>query len=241
VRADGIASASTELAHLDPHQYFLPHGYTQRSTPEYFVDSDEDGVLWQPDVYPFAAQVAVQNGCRSIIDLGCGRGGKLNLMQAARPDWRYIGVDVGTNITWCQENLPFGQWIEADLEECRALPLPSEVVRQSVVVCSDVLEHLVHPEVATDLIGSLLRSGARAAVLSTPARELRAGPTDPGPPRNTSHVREWASQEFCAFIRSRGLKITDFSLTRSDDAGGGRTTQLVLIQPNRDHAEGAEG
>lgn len=234
-----IAAGNAVEPGLDPDLYFLPYGYEQRGTPEYFVDDEQDGVVWQPDVYPFAAQVALANDCDVVIDLGCGRGGKLVTLQAAQPGWEYIGVDIGANIAWCQQNLPFGQWVEADLETCRTLPLPAEVLRRTVLVCSDVLEHLVRPEVAMDLIGSLLHGGARAAVLSTPARELRAGPADPGPPRNTSHVREWASREFCAFVRARGLEIADFSLTRSDDAGGGRTTQLALIQSRVEPEKGA--
>jgi Methyltransferase domain len=230
VPAADVGGESAVGSSLDSLRYFLPHNYVQRFTPEYFVDDERDGVLWQPDVYPFAAQVALENGCDSIIDLGCGRGGKLVTLHAVRPDWHYIGIDVGSNIAWCQEHLAFGQWIEADLETCCTLQLPLARVRKAIVVCSDVLEHLVNPDVATGLIGSLLRSGAQAAVLSTPARELRAGLNHPGPPRNTAHVREWASQEFCSFVRAQGLEISSFSFSRSDDAGGGRTTQLLLVR-----------
>lgn len=228
---DNITVADASEPALDPDHYFLPFGYEQRGAAEYFVDDEQDGVTWQPDVYPFAARVAMAHDCDSIIDLGCGRGGKLVTLQAAQPGWKFVGVDVGSNIIWCQQKLPFGRWIEADLETCRYLPLPADVLRRALVVCSDVLEHLVHPEALTALIGSLLERGACAAVLSTPARELRAGSADPGPPRNRAHAREWASREFCAFVQAQGLEIADFSLTRSDDAGGGRTTQLVLIHP----------
>ncbi|MFI1648633.1 class I SAM-dependent methyltransferase [Streptomyces avidinii] len=227
---DDVAGQTITHPTLDPDHYFLPYGYEQRAVPEYFTDDVEDGITWQPDVYPFAAQVARDHGCDVIVDLGCGRGGKLVPLHAGQPDWQYIGVDVGANISWCQENLAFGRWIEADLETCQALPIDDDVLSRAVIVCSDVLEHLVRPDVAAGLIGSLLQRGARAAVLSTPARELRAGAADPGPPRNVSHVREWASEEFRAFLTGAGLNITDFSHTRSDDAGGGMTTQLALLQ-----------
>lgn len=227
--ADGVTLEHGDEAALDPERCFLPVGYAQRTVPEYFDDDPDDGITWQPDVYPFAAAVAAANGCDIVIDLGCGRGGKLKSLYDQHPDWTFIGVDIGSNIDWCRQNLPFGSWLTADLESCGELPLTDEVLARAVVICSDVLEHLVCPEVAADLIGSMLRRGAKAAVLSTPARELRAGAAHPGPPRNTSHVREWASREFCAFLESRGLEIQEFSLTRSDDGGGGRTTQLVLL------------
>ncbi|MFH8802186.1 class I SAM-dependent methyltransferase [Streptomyces sp. NPDC017936] len=229
---DGVAVHPTAEPALDPEAYFLPLGYRQHSVPEYFDDVTDDGIVWQPDVYPFAAGVAAAHGCDTVIDLGCGRGGKLAALHAEQPAWTYVGVDIGSNIAWCRDHLGFGEWLEADLETCDALPLPDELLARSVVICSDVLEHLVRPEVAADLIGSMLRRGAPAAVLSTPARELRAGAAHPGPPRNTSHVREWASREFRAFLESRGLAITEQSLTRSDDGGGGGlTTQLVLLGP----------
>jgi SAM-dependent methyltransferase len=214
---------------MDADRYFLPPGYQQREKPGYFLDDEQDGILWQPDVYPFATDVASRHGCTAIIDLGCGRGGKLATIRAARPHWKYFGVDVGPNIAWCQANRPFGRWIEADLETCRTLPLSTDEIRTAVVVCSDVLEHLVRPEIAVGLVASLLRVGSPAAVLSTPAREHRAGPRDPGPPRNPSHVREWAGWEFRGFLSALGLEIADFTLTRSDNGGGGRTTQLVLV------------
>jgi 2-polyprenyl-3-methyl-5-hydroxy-6-metoxy-1,4-benzoquinol methylase len=238
VPANDVAAEGPVEPRLDPNHYFLPYGYEQRRAPEYFFDDEQDGTVWQPDVYPIAAQVALASGCEVIVDLGCGRGGKLVALQATYPRWNFIGVDIGPNIAWCQENLSFGQWIEADLETCHALPLSSQVLRRAVMVCSDVLEHLVCPEVATDLMASLLQRGVQAAVLSTPARELRAGAADAGPPRNTAHVREWASREFRAFVRARGLEIAEFSLTRSDDAGGGRTTQLVLIKGSPEAEKG---
>lgn len=216
-----------------PDNHFLPCNYRQRAAPEYFADDAEDGVEWQPDVYPYAAEIVHRFGRHAVIDLGCGRAGKLVKLAGTHPGWDFVGVDVGPNIAWCRTALQFGEWIEADLETCPRLPLDTALVRQSVVVCSDVLEHLVHPETLTDLIVSLLSSGAARAVLSTPARELRAGPAALGPPRNRCHVREWASHEFCAFLRAREIEIEDFVLTRSDDAVGGRTTQLVMARADR--------
>lgn len=221
--------ADAALAHLDPDSYFLTAGYRQRTTVEYFADDADDGITWQPDVYPHAAVLATELGRDVLIDIGCGRAGKLAGLAADRPDRRYVGVDYGPNIAWCRDNLPFGDWLEADLERCTELPLDPALVRRSVVICSDVLEHMLKPEVLAGLIRNLLVAGAGAAVLSTPARELRAGADDPGPPRNPSHVREWTSEEFQAFLRHAGFHLEHAGLTRSDDAGGGQTTQLAVV------------
>jgi hypothetical protein len=75
----------------------------------------------------------------------------------------------------------------------------------------------------------LLDKGAACAVLSTPARDKRAGAEHLGPPFNPSHVREWTQTEFRAFVASFPVWIDRAELTRSDDGGGGLTTQLVVV------------
>lgn len=215
---------------LEPNQYYLPRGYLQRLPPEYFVDEDASGVTWQPDVYPETLALAREHGRHAIIDLGCGHAGKLVALHEQRPHLRLVGVDFGANIDWCRHHLPVGQWIDADLEAATTLPVDAEVIGRSVVVCSDVLEHLVDPRPAMRLIGWLLGEGAARAVLSTPARDKRAGVDHLGPPLNPSHAREWTQKEFRAFLASFPLAIERFELTRSDDGGGGLTTQLAVLK-----------
>ncbi|MFD6452827.1 hypothetical protein ACWFRF_10100 [Nocardia sp. NPDC055165] len=216
---------------LDHENHFLARGYTQRVPPEYFVDIDDSGIIWQPDVYPVALKAAYDHGCDVVIDLGCGRAGKLLELHESDLDMGIVGVDFGTNIDWCRANLSVGTWLEADLEHTVTLPLSAELIGRAVVVCSDVLEHLIDPRPTMQLICWLLDQGAACAVLSTPARDKRVGAQHLGPPFNPSHVREWTRDEFQAFLQSFPISIQQFELTRSDDAGGGQTTQLVVLGP----------
>lgn len=128
---------------FDPDLHFITRGYTQRVAPEYFVDTEESGITWQPDVYPEVLALARKHGRTVIIDLGCGRAGKLAGLREQNPNLDIIGIDFGPNIDWCRKHLPFGRWLAADLELSTTLPLVNEVVARSVVVCSDVLEHLI--------------------------------------------------------------------------------------------------
>ncbi|MER8089528.1 methyltransferase domain-containing protein [Streptomyces sp. NPDC094048] len=216
--------------------YFIRSGYRSRGQVEYFLDETEDAVTWQPDVYPYAAARAKALGRDVLIDIGCGKAGKLASLADEYPAWTFIGVDFGDNLLWCRDNHSFGQWFEADLESSVELPIAPALVRRSVVVCSDVIEHLVNPIPALSLIRGLLMKGSAGAVLSTPARECRSGYDAPGPPRNPSHVREWASDEFQAMLRASGFEIHHAGLTRSDDFSNGLSTQLLLVG-----AEGTEG
>lgn len=213
----------------DAESFFIRSGYRSRNEVEYFLDETDDTVTWQPDVYPYAAARAKEFGRDVVIDIGCGQAGKLASLAREYPTWSYVGVDFGDNLVWCRDNHPFGEWVEADLESAERLPIDASLVRRSIVVCSDVIEHLVNPMPALSLIRGLLMGGSATAVLSTPARECRSGYDTPGPPRNPSHVREWASDEFQALLKASGFEVHYAGLTRSDDASNGLSTQLLLV------------
>jgi hypothetical protein len=215
-----------------PARFALPAAYQQRLQPEYFTDGTDDGITWQPDVYPHAADLARHLGRTVVIDIGCGRAGKLATLHQTEPDWHYIGADFGPNIEWCRANHTFGEWIEVNLEACKVLPIPDHHLRQAVIICSDVLEHLIRPDIALGMMVALAIVGNNApVVLSTPARERRAGAGYLGQPRNPAHVREWTSTEFETFVAASGFSIHDAHLTRSDDYSQGPTTQLVTAYP----------
>lgn len=168
-----------------PTRFGLPAEYRQRQQPQYFIDDTDDGITWQPDVYPYAVRLSRHLGRHTIIDMGRGRAGKLTALAQSEPDYRFIGIDYGPNIRWCIANLSFGQWLDADLETCTDLPIPSDTPRTALIICSDVLEHLVRPDIALALIHRLAVAGRNAAaVLSTPARERRAGADYLDEPRN---------------------------------------------------------
>jgi len=219
---------------FDADLHYLRPGYTQRIPPEYFIDSANDGITWQPDVYPEALALALKHDRTVIIDLGCGRAEKLVALSKRHLHLETIGVDFGPNIDWCRAHLSTGHWIDVDLEAATSLPLGADVIARSVVVCSDVLEHLIDPRPATTLMCWLLNRGAACAIVSTPARDKRAGAQHPGPPSNPSHVREWTQDEFREFLASFPVSLERFELTRSDDSGGDLTTQLAILGPVAD-------
>ena len=208
------------------NNFFLKHGYSARPNPEYFTDELQD-ITWQPDVYPFAAEIAMKRGCKKIIDLGCGRALKLAKLHLQHPDWEFIGIDYGANVSWCKANHGFGMWIEADLEE-GTLRTGDYAVEKSLMICSDVIEHLINPVPLLRLIRKFLRQGAIAVIFSTPERDLTRGQGDNGPPENPCHVREWNSEEFKALLEWAGLKLTHLGLTRSNDVKPDQHTILAI-------------
>lgn len=209
----------------------LPPDYESRVTPEYFIDSVEvtGGVTWQPDVYAIAAQVARDAQCTTIIDLGCGQARKLAELH---PEFRVIGVDFGENINWCRSNWKFGSWLESDFEHHELLPIPIKVLDDSIVVCSDVIEHLIDPRPLLATIADLLRH-ASCAILTTPDRERTHWSARHGPPSNPAHTREWSLVELVDLCEENGLEVISAGHTRSNDVSDCQATSLVMLRMPR--------
>jgi SAM-dependent methyltransferase len=214
--------------------YCIKPGYVHRPKPEYFADSDS-GIVWQPDVYVEACRIAGAVGATTIVDVGCGEGRKLAPLY---PTFSIIGFDFGPNLEHCRRQLPFGRWIEHDFDTEGPLPIEPEALDGAVVICSDVLEHVVRPE---RLLGKLRGAldHAAAVVLSTPERVETWGADHMGPPPNSAHVREWALAELGELLEREGFPHGVVGLTRSNDHANQMATILARLFVDEDLAERA--
>ena len=210
-----------------PETFAIKPGYVANLVPAYFDDDTSDGVVWQPDVYPLAARIARALGCPQLVDIGCGRGGKL---EALRADFAFdiVGLDYGANLAFCREHYPWGHWQDLDLEHPPAGIDQRWAHRPSGIVCADVIEHLIDPRGLLRFIKSLLATSPFVA-LSTPERDLRRGADHMGPPLNRCHVREWTLGELQGFCRAAELDVAWAGLTRAHTRTTDKTTALVLL------------
>jgi len=205
---------------------FLPAGYRVRPAPAYEHDVQEGGAVWQPDVYQDAYQrMILAGGRRRIIDVGCGRAGKLMNLKLNDPHLETLGVDYGLNVVYLREEYPRSDWTEVDLETVRPDDLRPELVAGATIICADVVEHLVDPMPLLRTLRAWVQDyGAREVVLSTPDRVLTRGPAHMGPPPNSCHVREWAFDEFLMLLRHVGFIDVCIRLTRSVDTSPAKHT-----------------
>jgi SAM-dependent methyltransferase len=209
-----------------PSRYFLKHGYAERTEFAPFEAEKAEGEVFQPDVYTRAGEVARDIGASTIVDLGCGTADKIGPLMT---EFRTVGLDVGSNLDVCRERFPDAEWLECDLDTGGPLPVDTT---HAVILCSDVIEHLRHPELLLEKIRSALDTGgALAALVSTPERDLLHGPKHMGPPPNTSHVREWAWKEFSALLAAHGFHNGTLELTRSRSSRPHRNTMLAILRP----------
>lgn len=168
--------------------YCIREDYTPRLDNE---PSDERGKTdtCQDEVYAAGKKLVDQHALTSVIDVGTGGGFKLLKYFC---DLQTLGLDVEPNVSWLKTNYPEREW--------ESVPLSGERPGFDLLICADVIEHLVEPD---ELLGFIERSKPKFAIISTPNRDNLQEWSWAGPPRNTCHVREWSSAEFAEYIGQR--------------------------------------
>lgn len=205
--------------------YNLPENYEPRLTPQYFNDVLPDAHLWQADVYRAAVHLARKAGVNRLWDIGCGRATKLITYAN---EFEIIGVDYRDNIEFCKQNYNVGTWNVANLEIDVA---PNQLFENSVVICADVIEHLINPSALIQTLKNACQTAAYVLV-STPDRQRLYGREQDGPPDNLAHVREWTRQELWTWFKAEGLPVVWSGWTVSFDNQPDRvnTSLIVLSQ-----------
>jgi hypothetical protein len=83
-------------------------------------------------------------------------------------------------------------------------PASAPVVGQ-LVICSDVIEHVVDPDVLLGYLRTCTGSGG-LVILSTPERHRLRGRNCIRSP-NPAHVREWSFGELRRYLEARGFRV----------------------------------
>ena len=211
--------------------YYIKEGYITNIPTQCFNDvlDENHGVVYQPDVYSFAAFLGRRFKSNYIIDIGCGRA--MNLVDLC-PEFKIIGIDYGPNIQYCRKQYPFGQWIECDLGK-DVISLKKSLIKNSVIICSDVIEHLENPLNLLKNIKVYL-SYASAAIITTPDRDLVQGVEDFGPPENKNHVREWNLSEMETLLKSIDIRINYCGYTTNNNHDLEKKTAMFVLGNNNE-------
>lgn len=164
--------------------YNIKAGYTIREKVPHFDDTpfrDE----FQDEVYEFAS--TSRPLLTSVADLGCGSGFKLLKWFRHLPT---VGYEVEPTLTFLRFTYPNRTW-------CKVGEVDG---KSSLLICSDVIEHVDDPDQVLDYIEKL---NPGVIVISTPDRDELKLDTEDGPPRNIHHVREWNHDEFVEYLGQR--------------------------------------
>ena len=171
-------------------KYFIPDKYTARLDAEQdFEGENKVDDTYQDEVYCIARKLADDHNYHTILDVGTGSGFKL--MKYFK-NFATVGLDLPPAIPLLREKYPDRKWVTQS-------EAPAEA---DIIICSDVIEHVVDPDALCEFIKSL---NPKHAVISTPDRDLVCEVHNQpplGPPRNVTHVREWDFTEFEGYMRS---------------------------------------
>jgi SAM-dependent methyltransferase len=184
--------------------YFLPPGYQSRQNHDHYLDVP-GYLIYQPHVYQLASFLAERSQLNTVIDIGCGSGEKLKIFTE---NYRVICVDFAPALKLAKQLIPHAEFIEFDLET--GLPMiVDKILEKSIVICSDVIEHLRNPGKLMIALAKLSRISPYV-LISTPDRDRARGWLDNGPPANTAHTMEWSASEFVRFMKDSGFEDIPF-------------------------------
>lgn len=194
-RAESILSYAERIGSLTQtrrrwrERQGVSNEYRHQPNPVAYDDREQKD-NWQRQVYENAARIARAKKIRSVVDFGCGSGFKLLKYLS---DFETVGVEIDPALSYLRSQYPDRMWRDGAF-------FTPDTFNADLVICSDVLEHLLEPD---RLLSALASSKGGFFVFSTPALELladRGASPRLGPPANPTHVYEWTTTEFRELI-----------------------------------------
>lgn len=178
----------------------LEHDAGDYWTPARIAAAD----LYQHDVYELARDCAERmGGGLRIADVGCGYPRKT--MRLAPFALAVTAFDQPTLASVVARDFPSLRFRPIDLARPGAAKEHFDLV-----VCADVIEHLLDPDPCLGFLRDLLGSHG-ILILSTPERDRVRGVHCLSSDK-PEHVREWNADEFGRYVRSRGFDVVDHLL-----------------------------
>jgi hypothetical protein len=183
--------------------YFIDN-YLSNVNPDHHNDvgyTDEG----QKEVYLFCREFMKNKNLKTVIDVGCGSAFKLTTILG---DFNTIGIETEPCYSHLRQTYPQLKWLLSGEKE-KSFKFYDELNNPDVVVCSDVIEHILNPD---SLVDYLLSLNSKYYIISTPCREILCNHPKfsgfykkswNGPPLNSCHVREWTMEEFKKYISKK--------------------------------------
>jgi len=192
-------------------RYYIKRGYFHRKNTQY-EDNTKLKDEYQKEVYEIAKRLTEEYELKNIIDYGCGSGFKLIKYFSK---CNTIGIDVSPTHEFLVKKYPHRRWINAK-------ELNTNKIVADLVICADVIEHVLNPDELLDNIKKI--KGFKFLLISTPERDIIRSWYDYGPPENKCHVREWNGMEFDKYI-SFHFDIISHQITNFR-----QSTQLIICK-----------
>jgi hypothetical protein len=216
---DKIGTPSTDLSESNGpiKNYGIYNEY--QSSKEYIHREPAPEDKYQLEVYLHAYGLMAKNNFCKIADIGCGTGYKLITYLN---QFETVGFELPTKVEWLKSKYPEREWRVSDFSK-------TNIIRADVIICADVIEHLVDPD---ELIQFLKKQSFKYLVISTPNRDMlhkEGSKGRKGPPTDIGHQREWNFTEFSAYIKDN-FDIIIHRITNPE-----QSTQMIICTMKVEH------
>jgi glycosyltransferase involved in cell wall biosynthesis len=176
----------------------------------------------QPDVYPFAAYLGQQFECTHVVAIG--KPIAKDLIQVY-PQFEIIGVVPEADVKSYRNRYGFATWLGADLNSPGAISLPENILKQAIIVCTNVIEQSVSAVLLQNLKTWL--DHAPVCLLTTADRTGRGGSNGSGTSASQSGVMELEQS-----LQTEGFNLEFIGLTANDDASYEKQSILAVMTNN---------
>lgn len=186
-------------------QYCIKKNYKANLNPAHHSDENftDEG---QREVYEFCREFMTTHKLTTVLDIGCGSGYKLMHLLG---EFNTVGIETEPCYSHLRNKYPDRKWLLSGKPEQNFVDYADDISNVDVIICSDVIEHIVNPDLLVDY---MLSFNAKYYIVSTPCREILCNhpkfnnayhKSINGPPNNKCHVREWTMTEFKAYISTK--------------------------------------
>ena len=152
------------------HRSFLPDGFFRKRL-NCSPASPKDGC--SPAVYSFAARIMMMVGCKKIITID---GGNATAFSEENSKFKLIGAEWHPNLKGVTNDFPLAK-IGYPPESQKRLTLTEKGLRNTVIVCSNVVEHLKEINLALLMTQRLLTFSP--VCILTVKQKCKEKPADP--------------------------------------------------------------
>ncbi len=156
---------------------------------------------------------------RSILDLGCGKGGPMRFINRHK-QFHCVGLDIfGPHLSKAKEQGSHNDYVLCDVQRP-----PIKEKTFDIVLCLEVLEHL-SKEDGQKLIADMERIARRQVIVTTPLGRYRQGTFDENPYYEHKYI--WSPEE----LKRLGYKVKTLGL-RNTGGEGGLSYRIPVIGPS---------
>jgi len=196
---------------FDPKNSYIKKGYESQVTNFNDPDNREDGywskgrqsinLLFQQDSYRYAQEIIKRYKIQSVVDVGCGVGEKMNKFLCPL-GLDVVGIDLPESVEIAKRKYD-DQFVADNFENEE----PVVTKKFDLVICSDVIEHMVDPDLLLRYIKKITHEHSYI-IFSTPERDYHRG-FDCMKSEKPEHVREWNTMELKKYLGSQSLVVKE--------------------------------